>query len=294
MTKHVSVLTKEVLAQLAPIDNGIYIDATFGAGGHSRALLSHNPKIKVIALDWDKKSIDTYAPELQAEFGSRFQVVWSNFAHIFRVAKKLNLTQVDGILADFGTSMMHFTQREGFSFSRETELDMRMSPAHQKTTAKDIVNFASVQELTAILHRGGEERFAYAIAKAIADQRKRKKIETTIELAHIVESVRGKKKHGSIHPATQTFQAIRIAVNKELENIHAFLINSLPLLKKGGRIACISFHSLEDREVKEFFHQKTNEAVLTIITKKAITASDEEIAQNPSSRSAKLRVAEKR
>jgi len=292
MTKHIPVLKGEVLESLALKEGGIYVDATFGAGGHTEAILQANDSISVIALDWDKKSIETYGPELQERFGSRLRIEWSNFAHIHRVMKKLKIQSVDGILADFGTSLMHFKERAGFSFHEDTPLDMRMSPAHQRITAQNIIAQASLKELTHLLHHGGEERWAYKIAQEIVEMRKREPIETTAQLARIVEQVIGKKK-GKIHPATKTFQAIRIAVNKEIENIHAFLINALPFIKSGGRLVCISFHSLEDLEVKTFFTESATAGLVKIITKKPIVPGPEEIEQNPSARSAKLRIAEK-
>lgn len=292
MKKHIPVLKKEVIEALNLKNNGIYIDATFGAGGHTEALLETNNTISVIALDWDKKSIETYGPPLQEQFGSRLMLEWSNFALIHRVMKKLNIKSVDGILADFGTSLMHFKERAGFSFHTDTPLDMRMSPAHQKITAHDILMQASLQELTHILNRGGEEQWAYKIAQKIVATRKNEPLETTSQLAHLVEYIIGKKKN-KIHPATKTFQAIRIAVNKEIENIHGFLINAIPFLKKDGRFVCISFHSLEDQEVKNFFLNSATEKLVKIITKKPIVPSPEEVEENSSSRSAKLRIAEK-
>jgi len=292
MEKHIPVLKKEVIDALSVKDNGIYVDATFGAGGHTQALLEANSTISVIALDWDKKSIEAYGPPLQAQFGSRLLLEWSNFAHIHRVMKKLKIQAFDGILADFGTSLMHFKERAGFSFYTDTPLDMRMSPAHQKITAQDILGQASLEELTYILNHGGEEQWAYKIAQEIIAIRKKNPIETTAQLAHLVEHVIGKKKN-KFHPATKTFQAIRIAVNKEIENIHGFLINALPFLRKNGRFVCISFHSLEDQEVKRFFLDSAAQNLVKIITKKPFCATPEEIAQNPSSRSAKLRIAEK-
>lgn len=290
--KHVPVLVQEVIEKLHIVDNGVYIDATFGAGGHTQALLLSNPTISVIALDWDKKSIENFGPELEEKFKGRLRIVWSNFSHVDRVLKKLAIKSVDGILADFGTSLMHFKEREGFSFLLDTPLDMRMSPGHQKITAAHILNQASLDELTTILNRGGEVQFAYKIAKEIIEWRKKRALETTKDLVSIVEKVMGKN-YKKIHGATKTFQALRIAVNKEIENIHAFLINAIPFLKQDGRIVCISFHSLEDAKVKELYQQYERMKILKIVYKKPIVATKEEVLENPSSRSAKLRVAEK-
>lgn len=290
--KHIPVLVQEVIEQLHIVDGGVYIDATFGAGGHTQALLLSNPTISIIALDWDKKSIEKFGPNLEEQFKERLRIMWSNFSLIDRVLKKLHIKEVDGIIADFGTSLMHFKEREGFSFLVNTPLDMRMSPAHQKITAAQILNEASVDELTTILNRGGEIQFAYKIAKEIVDWRKKYPLERTQDLVNIVEKVIGKN-YKKIHGATKTFQALRIAVNKEIENIHAFLINAIPFLKQHGRIACISFHSLEDAKVKELYQQYERMHILKMVHKKPIVPTPEEIVENPSSRSAKLRIAEK-
>lgn len=292
MKKHISVLKQEVIDALSIKDGGIYIDATFGAGGHTKAILETNSTVSVVALDWDKKSIELYGPPLQERFRSRLQIIWSNFSHVHRAIKKAHIQSVDGILADFGTSLMHFKERAGFSFYDDTPLDMRMSSSHQRITAHTILNEASLKELTHILHYGGEEQWAYKIAQKIIEVRKKTPLETTTQLAHIVEQVIGKKKK-KIHPATKTFQAIRIAVNKEIDNIHAFLINALPILKPGGRFVCISFHSREDQEVKRFFTESATKQLVKIVTKKPIVPDIKEIEENPSARSAKLRIVEK-
>ncbi len=220
-------------------------------------------------------------------------IVWGNFAHLYRILKKEKIDTVDGILADFGTSQMQIMERPGFSFAKDTPLDMRMSPAYQKITAAEVINKASEEKLRELFWELGEERHAKRIVAAIVQARKKKKIKTTRELAKIIESVvpriHGRKK---IHPATKVFQALRIYINKELENIVSFLSIAINLINPGGRLVCISFHSLEDRIVKQFFKEKEQEGCISILTKKVVEPTDEEIAQNPSSRSSKLRAAQ--
>ncbi len=288
---HIPVLVNEVLTALAPKPHGIYVDATFGGGGHTRALLEAEPTCRVIAFDWDTHALELNSPALLEEFGDRLSVHWSSFTQITHQLKKLRIPQVDGILADFGTSQFQITWEPGFSFSVESPLDMRMSPGHFKTNAYDLVNKATEAELAHIFFEYGEEPASRKIARAILSERKVRKISTTTELAQVIMKVVPPFSR-KIHPATKVFQAIRIFVNDELNNIKSLLTQSLDLLKPEGRIVCISFHSLEDRIVKHFFKEHTD--TFTILTKKVVTASEEELALNPSSRSAKLRAAEKR
>lgn len=292
---HKSVLVAEVLEALNIQPNKTYLDVTFGCGGHSRAILEKEASCKVIALDWDKTAIDKFAAPLEEEFGNRFKILWGNFGNLYKVLKKEGITQVDGILADFGTSQFQINKKDGFSFMLDTPLDMRMSPAHHYFTAYEIVNRFSEERIADILYEYGEEKFSRKIAKAIVEYRKKSKINTTLELAELVKSILYKKidkaKRNRIHPATKTFQALRIFVNKELENLKLFLPSTTQFLSKGGRLACISFHSLEDRMVKNFM--KNNYNLLSVITKKPIVPTTSEIVKNPSSRSSKLRIAEK-
>lgn len=287
---HKSVLTKEIVESLNIKPNGLYVDATFGGGGHSAAILNSEPTCKVIAIDWDKEAININAPVLENEYGNRIKIIWGNFAHLMALLKKEKINNIDGIIADFGTSQFQIHEKEGFSFQKDSPLDMRMSPAHQKTTAAYILNNASEQELSTIFFEYGEERYSRKIAKNIVEAREQKPITTTKQLAQLIEKL-SPPGYQRIHPATRVFQALRIVVNRELDNINSFLISATKLLNSGGRIACISFHSLEDRMVKNFFKENSNE--LEIITKKPIAASEQEVATNPSSRSAKLRVAQK-
>lgn len=288
-TQHKTVLIQEVLEQLQPKPHGIYVDATFGGGGHTRAILNAEPTCRVIGLDWDNESIERHAPALEEEFGNRLSVLWGNFAHIYRLLKKNKISCIDGVLADFGTSQYQIFHKEGFSFMIDSPLDMRMSPAHQRETAASIVNHYSSKDLAQLFYTLGEEPNGRKIAEAILAARAVKPIETTLQLAHIIESVVPRSR--SIHPATKVFQALRIKINQELDNIEEFLKISLSMLNPGGRLVCISFHSLEDRIVKHFFKDNTDK--LEILTPKPVEATEEEIAQNPSSRSAKLRAARK-
>ena len=289
-TYHKTVLIDEVLHYLNPQPGKIYLDATFGGGGHTRAILLKEPTCSVIAVDWDKQALEKNAPELTYEFGDRFSTMWGNFAQLPHLLKKHDHDKVDGVLVDFGTSQYQITEREGFSFAVDTPLDMRMSPAHFRVTAADIINNASEEELIYIFKEYGEERGARAIVRAILEVRSEHKITTTGELVRIITSVVPRR--GPIHPATRVFQALRIVVNKELDNIKTFLLHLPQILNVGGRVVTISFHSLEDRLVKNYL--KEHEAEFEILTKKVVFPTDEEVAVNPSSRSARLRAAEKK
>lgn len=290
---HKSVMVAEVIQYLDLKPEGIYIDATFGAGGHSRALLEQDKTIKVIALDWDESSIEKFAYPMQEEFGDRFTIMWGNFGNLYKLIKKLKITEVDGILADFGTSQMQLAEGEGFSFAYDSELDMRMSPSHYKITAALVVNESSEKTLRDIFWHLGEERFAKQIAHAIVEERKKEAITTTRKLADLISKVKPRTTKKNLHPATKVFQALRIYVNKELENIEAFLPAALSLLKPQARLVCISFHSLEDRLVKNFLREQYQKGNINIVTKKVVIPSQEEVYNNRSSRSAKLRAGEK-
>lgn len=290
---HKPVLVNEVLQYLNPQPNKLYIDATFGGGGHTRAILEKEPKCSVISLDWDTKAIEINAPPLIEQFPDRLKVLWGNFSLISKILKKEGIESVDGILADFGTSQYQITERSGFSFAKDTYLDMRMSPAHQKLTAAEVINKSTDAKLYEIFSELGEERFSRQIARAIVEERKKERITTTKQLVKIIEKA-VPLKHAKIHPATRVFQALRIFVNKELDNIKSFLTASKGLLNDDGRLVCISFHSLEDRIVKQFFNDNecgyfNKSSCFEVLTPKVITATEEELAINPSSRSAKLR-----
>jgi 16S rRNA (cytosine1402-N4)-methyltransferase len=291
-TTHKSVLVDEVLTYLDPQPGKLYIDATFGGGGHTRAILDREPNCRVIGIDWDAISLEGHAFLLQHEYGDRFIPIWGNFAHLYKLMKKQNIKSVDGILADFGTSQMQIFDRDGFSLYRDTPLDMRMSTSHKHETAATVVNQAKEQELSYIFWHYGEERSAKKIARLIVQERSKRPLTTTGELVALVEQVIPMHGGRRIHPATKVFQALRMYVNKEEENIIAFLPAALSLLAPHGRFVCISFHSLEDRLVKYFFKEKEQLGQLQILTKKVVTASEQELKRNPSSRSAKLRAAQ--
>lgn len=291
---HKTVLINETLQYLNIKPHGIYVDVTFGGGGHTRAILESDPTVSVIALDWDQEAIDHNAPAFEEKYGERFKIFWGSFAHLYKILKKNHIKEVDGILADFGTSQHQIHHKAGFSFQTDTPLDMRMSVSHQTVTAADIVNNTPFDELVDIFSAYGQEPKSKTIAQAIVNQRKIKRFITTGQLVALIESIinpRAFKAKRGIHPATQVFQALRIAVNNEFENIQSLLMAASHFLKPQGRIVCISFHSLEDRMVKNFFKDHTDK--FKTITTKPVIASDEEIAINASSRSAKLRAAEK-
>jgi 16S rRNA (cytosine1402-N4)-methyltransferase len=290
---HKSVLVSEVLAYLDPKPGGLYVDLTFGSGGHTKAILQHEPSCRVIAFDWDQLALDTYGPELMAAFPNRLRLVWGNFALLYKLLKKEKITAVDGILADFGTSQMQIFERPGLSIYRNTALDMRMSPSHQKLTAAELLQKASAQKLQEIFWEFGQERHAHRIALTIVEERKKRPLRTTTELAHLIARLAQGAKKSKIHPATRVFQALRIYVNKELDNISAVLPIAFNALKPQGTFVCISFHSLEDRLIKQYFRQCEQEEVAQVLTKRVITGSPQEVRQNPSARSARLRALRK-
>lgn len=292
---HKSVLVDEVLENLNIQPDKVYIDATFGCGGHSRAILEKEPTCKVIALDWDKDAVESYGVALEEKFGERFKIIWGNFGNLYKILKKEGIHRVDGIIADLGTSQVQIHKKDGFSFSLDTYLDMRMSPAHNYFTAFELVNRFSEDKLSKIIWEYGEERHSRKIASAIVNYRKKSTIESTTVLAEIVKSAipvyAQMAKKNRTHPATKTFQALRIFINKELENLKLFLGASIQFLSSDARLVCISFHSLEDRIVKSFI--QSNQMSLKTISKKPILASAKELLLNKSARSAKMRVAQK-
>jgi 16S rRNA (cytosine1402-N4)-methyltransferase len=291
-TNHFPVLLEESVSLLTENRGKIYVDATVGLGGHSYEILKRNPDAFLIGIDKDPYALDK-AKERLKEFEGRFALYQADYKDIDLVLKEEGIEAVDGILMDLGVSMLQLkTPERGFSFMVEAPLDMRMNP-DQRLTAYDVVNRYKEKDLARIIKEYGEERFAYRIAKAIVSYRRKKPIETTKELAQIVENAVPKGFYKKIHPATKTFQAIRIEVNKELDHLKEALLKIPHLLNPKGRVAIISFHSLEDRLVKHAFRNFEKEGLLKVITKKPITPSEEEIKLNPPSRSAKLRVAEK-
>ncbi len=288
--QHTSVLVAPVVELLLHKPGGLYVDATFGGGGHTKALLAADPTCRVIACDWDKDALAINVSMVQEQFPGRLDTVWGNFSHLSYLLKDKGIGPVDGILADFGTSQYQIAHKAGFSFREDRELDMRMSTSHGELTAYELVNFTSERELADIIYRYGEDHASRKIAREICLARKHKRITSTVQLAALIERIIPRRGKG-IHPATKTFQALRIVVNRELENIETLLKTAASLLFPGGRLACISFHSLEDRLVKTYIRE--HPAEWKAITKKVVVADAAELSRNPSSRSAKLRVAEK-
>jgi len=292
--QHKPVLLEEVLHFLAPQPGKTYVDVTLGGGGHTRAILTREPDCKIIGMDWDETVIKTTGQQLAEEFPGRFIPIWGNFSRINTALQKAGYTKVDGILADFGTSQIQIATTPGLSIYQDKFLDMRMSPSFYRVTAQEVVKRKSEKELAKIFFDFGQERHGNKIAKAIVEARKITPLRTTKQLAQIIESVVPYSKESKIHPATKVFQALRIYVNKELENIQSFLANSLKVLGPKSRLVCISFHSLEDRLVKNFLRdlKKTGGKEVEILTPRVCVATPEELALNRSARSAKLRAME--
>jgi len=288
---HIPVLIAEVLEYMAPKENEVYVDVTFGGGGHTEAILKANPLCKVIGIDWHQEALSLNGEALKEKYGDRLELIKGSFGHLTKLLKKLNIAKVDGILADFGTSQYQIFHVPGLSFHSKEVLDMRMSPQHQKIKAYDIVNYAQDRELLKIFREYGQEAHAHKVVQEIVRYRKEEgKIKTGEQLAKIIASViRSKSRH--IHPATKIFQALRIVVNDELNNIKSLLAQSSKLLNDCGRLVCISFHSLEDFLVKDFLREYQLE--FEALTDKVVQASESELIRNPSSRSAKLRAAKK-
>jgi len=286
---HIPVMLSQVCTYLVNDENGLYVDCTFGGGGHSSFLLEKFPDIKIIAFDWDGEAQNRFK-EKENIFSGRLLFIRDNFKNIKSALSNAGIDKVSGILADIGVSSKQFDdETRGFSFNSSV-LDMRMD-LRNPLTAKEIVNSYPCEDLAGIFYKYGEERRSRQIASAIIERRRRGIINTARELQDIVCGV--KRPEGKINPATKVFQALRIFVNSELENLETLLSDAPSLLKEGARVAVISFHSLEDRMVKNNFRQNASDGVYEIITKKAVIAGDEEIKQNPRARSAKMRVAGK-
>ncbi len=291
---HIPVLLNEVMEFLNPLPGGRYIDGTVNGGGHAKEILDRVGKDgMVLGIDRDSALI----AELKKRYADRpqFVAVQGSYGDIDHIAATHGFGLVNGILLDLGFSSYHVdASGRGFSFLRDEPLDMRYDTATTRLTAATIVNNWSEQELMRIAKEYGEERFARHIARKIAEERKRKHIRSTYELAEIIRgAIPRQAQNGKIHPATRMFQALRIAVNDELGELRRGLEKGFDLLMSGGVMAVISFHSLEDGMVKQQFRIKEKEGIARIITKKPLGATAEEIRMNPRGRSAKLRVAEK-
>ncbi len=291
--QHVPVLLKEVLAHLDPRPGDDVIDATLGGGGHASALLEAiGPTGRLLGIEWDARTLEETRKSL-GRFGSRAMLVHGNYRNVETLARACGIPSFSAILIDLGYSSFQIDDAQrGFSFRHDGPLDMRYD-ASGDLTAYDIVNGWSKEDLIRILRDYGEERAAGRIAEVIVRDRRQYAISSTSQLAAIVASALPERFRGGkpkIHPATQAFQAIRIAVNDEFGNIEAVLPEAVKLLKPGGRLAVISFHSLEDRIIKRFFGSSEE---LTAMTSKPIVPTEAESIGNPRSRSAKLRVAQK-
>src|SRR5512143_3766662 len=303
-TPHVSVLYQEIIHALQPRSGGRYVDGTLGAGGHARGIMEASaPDGQLLGLDVDPKAL-AIARRILAPYENRIHLAQASYTSLADRLAQLGWDAVDGIVLDLGASSMQFdTPERGFSFMQDAPLDMRFGP-HVPQTAADIVNSYSERELADLIYEYGEDRDSRKIARAIVRARP---IHTTRELVAAIESA-SPRRGDRVHPATRTFQALRIAVNEELSSIAEVLPQAVAALRSGGRLAVISFHSLEDRIVKDFFREQSKDlinppyeriyeverkATLKEINRKPITPSEEEITSNPRARSAKLRIAEK-
>ena len=306
--KHKPVMLEECISGLNIKKDGIYVDGTLGGAGHSKEILkrlSNNGLL--IGIDRDEEALKAAKDNLK-EFQNVIYV-HNNHDNIKEILEELKIDKVDGILLDLGVSSYQLDERNrGFSYLGENELDMRMDKS-QKLTAKDVVNKYKEEDLANVIYEYGEERFSRQIARNICEQRKQKKIETTKELVDIIENSIPKRFQNDGHPAKRTFQAIRIEVNNEIKPLYNTVLNSIDCLKTGGRLVIITFHSLEDRAVKNAYIEAKGKCTCPkdlpycvcgakslgeIITKKPITATDEEIEENSRSKSAKLRIFERK
>lgn len=303
-SSHLPVLYKEILHALQPNQGGRYVDGTLGAGGHARGILEAcAPDGQLLGLDVDPQALAIARKNL-APYEHRTHLAQASYTTLTDQLQQLGWDEVDGIVLDLGASSMQFdTAERGFSFMQDAPLDMRFGP-HATQTAADIVNTFDERELADLIYEFGEERDSRKIAKAIV---KKRPLHTTRELVAAIEAV-SPRRGDRVHPATRTFQALRIAVNNELSSIREVLPQAVAGLGSGGRLAVISFHSLEDRIVKEFFREQSKDlenppyeqlykverkAIIKEVNRKPITPSEEETKSNPRARSAKLRIAEK-
>lgn len=288
--EHEPVLFDEVMAVLAPRPGGVYIDGTLGAGGHARGLLERSaPDGRLLGIDQDAQALQV-AQQALAGYGVRATLAHGSFAQLATLARQHGFFPADGVLLDIGVSSMQLAAAErGFSWMVPGPLDMRMDPETMETTAADLVNTLPEGELADLLYRFGEERLSRRIARAIVRARP---LHTTTELAELIARAVGRR--GRIHPATRSFQALRVVVNDEIDVLAAGLRQGVEVLAPGGRLAVISFHSLEDRVAKYYFREQAQDlAAVRLLARKPLRASPAEQERNPRSRSAKLRAVEK-
>lgn len=309
---HRPVLLQETLQFLAPERGGLFIDCTVGLGGHSEAILESSSETRVLGLDRDAEALRSASQRLE-RFGRRFHGIHADFREVSGVLKELDENEPVGLLADLGVSSLQFdSPTRGFSFRFDAQLDMRMDPDGEGETAADLLHRLPEEEIAAIIFEYGEERNSRRIAKWIVESREQgKPIRTTKELADLVARAAGQRKRWHIHPATKTFQALRIAVNQELEGLGRFVETAIDLLQGNGRFVVISFHSLEDRIMKQELRRLSGycqcesrqarasvctcgaRRLVEILTKRPVIADPIEIEENPRSRSAKLRACRK-
>ena len=304
---HKSVLLEECIENLNLKEDSVIVDCTLGYGGHSSEILSRIPNGKLYAFDQDSDAIK-YSTEKLSKIGDNFTIIYSNFVNLKEELEKRNVTKVDGILFDLGVSSVQLDEAErGFSYHQDAKLDMRMD-RNNPLSAYEVVNNYSEMELSNIFFKYGEEKYSKSIARAITKYRENKKIETTLELVEIIKSAVPMKAKRDKHPARKVFQAIRIEVNHELDILEKSINDALDILNIGGRLAVITFHSLEDKIIKNIFKEKTHiddmvkglpnipEEYMSnyrLVNNKAIAPSDTELENNNRSRSAKLRVIER-
>ncbi len=305
---HRPVLLEETMKFLAPERGGLFVDCTVGLGGHSEAILKSSPGTRVIGMDLDPAAL-AYSRQRLAPFGDRFRAFQANFRAISSILQQADERDPNGVLADLGVSSMQFDSPErGFSFRFDAPLDMRMDPS-EGATAADLLQQLPESEIARIIFEYGEERHSRRIARRIVERREQgKPITTTTELADLVRHAAGGHKRHQIHPATRTFQALRIAVNNELEGLGEFVESAVDLLIPDGRFAGISFHSLEDRILKRELRRLSGHCecpprmpvcscgarkVVEVLTRRPVAPGDQEIDENPRARSAKLRAAKK-
>ena len=307
MEKHISVLLNESISSLNLKENSIIVDATLGYGGHSSSILDRIKKGYLFAFDQDSEAI-RHSTDRLSKVGTNFTIIKSNFVHMKEELEKLGVEKVDGVLFDLGVSSPQLDDSSrGFSFHEDARLDMRMDQ-DQALSAYEVVNNYSKEQLARIFNKYGEDKFSNNIAKKIVEYRQNKPIETTLELVEVIKTAVPMKFRIDKHPARQIFQAIRIEVNHELDVIEPALNQAMELLNVGGRVAVITFHSLEDRLVKNIFREKCkiDERIkglpnipeeylpdFKLVVNKAIVPSEEELERNPRARSSKLRVIEK-
>jgi len=305
-TFHVPVLTQKIIDNLNIKKGGIYVDATVGGGGHTEAMFKIEPDIQVVAFDHDREAIE-FAQKRLSEYSDRIIFIQKNFSYLSSALALNRIKKINGIVFDLGFSSHQIDdETRGFSYTQDDVLDMRMNRNNGKLTAHEIVNYYPREQLEKVLHDYSEDRFWRRISKAIVAERKKGIIETTGQLRQLIEKVIPKDK--SFKTLSRIFQALRIEVNKELDMLKKGLNSAVEVLVDGGRLEVISYHSLEDRIVKQFFKYENldcicpsylprcachKEKTLEIITKRPIIPSDKEISENPRARSAKLRIAER-